>query len=128
MWACFFFQAEDGIRDGTVTGVQTCALPISGGCANAARARPARRISSAACSTRSSRRERAAARGTKPARLHDPEAELPDRQPDHLLTTDSRAGPDQLAPADIEALALIAESYHVRGGQPGLAYGIVIGG
>src|SRR5207245_4439233 len=25
---CFFFQAEDGIRDATVTGVQTCALPI----------------------------------------------------------------------------------------------------
>src|SRR5690348_17647389 len=25
----FFFQAEDGIRDGRVTGVQTCALPIS---------------------------------------------------------------------------------------------------
>src|SRR5439155_10901012 len=24
----FFFQAEDGIRDGHVTGVQTCALPI----------------------------------------------------------------------------------------------------
>src|SRR6266568_3208361 len=24
----FFFQAEDGIRDGTVTGIQTCALPI----------------------------------------------------------------------------------------------------
>src|SRR5690348_18223664 len=24
----FFFQAEDGIRDGRVTGVQTCALPI----------------------------------------------------------------------------------------------------
>src|SRR6267143_5177650 len=24
----FFFQAEDGIRGGTVTGVQTCALPI----------------------------------------------------------------------------------------------------
>src|SRR5258708_24445587 len=30
----FFFQAEDGIRDDLVTGVQTCALPIS--------ARPAR--------------------------------------------------------------------------------------
>src|SRR6266852_8097906 len=29
----FFFQAEDGIRDATVTGVQTCALPIS--CARA---------------------------------------------------------------------------------------------
>src|SRR5690348_4353848 len=30
MLAClfFFFQAEDGIRDGRVTGVQTCALPI----------------------------------------------------------------------------------------------------
>src|SRR5438128_7831308 len=28
MCFCFFFQAEDGIRDATVTGVQTCALPI----------------------------------------------------------------------------------------------------
>src|SRR2546429_4563697 len=27
--AFFFFQAEDGIRDVAVTGVQTCALPIS---------------------------------------------------------------------------------------------------
>src|SRR6266481_8552909 len=27
--AVFFFQAKDGIRGGTVTGVQTCALPIS---------------------------------------------------------------------------------------------------
>src|SRR3954449_9470403 len=26
---CVFFQAEDGIRDESVTGVQTCALPIS---------------------------------------------------------------------------------------------------
>src|SRR5260370_22978484 len=26
----FFFQAEDGIRDSSVTGVQTCALPIFG--------------------------------------------------------------------------------------------------
>src|SRR6266478_7043429 len=31
----FFFQAEDGIRDLTVTGVQTCALPISAGHFNA---------------------------------------------------------------------------------------------
>src|SRR5256886_11155548 len=29
MLSLFFFQAEDGIRDLTVTGVQTCALPIS---------------------------------------------------------------------------------------------------
>jgi len=33
IWICvcacvFFFQAEDGIRDRDVTGVQTCALPI----------------------------------------------------------------------------------------------------
>src|SRR5699024_11612726 len=28
-YAVFFFQAEDGIRDRNVTGVQTCALPIS---------------------------------------------------------------------------------------------------
>src|SRR5207245_7504716 len=33
-----FFQAEDGIRDATVTGVQTCALPISRGAAARARA------------------------------------------------------------------------------------------
>src|SRR5437870_9594521 len=31
-YVLFFFQAEDGIRDGHVTGVQTCALPI---CASA---------------------------------------------------------------------------------------------
>src|SRR5260370_1726064 len=34
VWSCrycfFFFQAEDGIRDSSVTGVQTCALPIWG--------------------------------------------------------------------------------------------------
>src|SRR5258708_38696962 len=29
MKVLFFFQAEDGIRDDLVTGVQTCALPIS---------------------------------------------------------------------------------------------------
>src|SRR5204863_5210035 len=32
----FFFQAEDGIRDLYVTGVQTCALPISTAIAEAA--------------------------------------------------------------------------------------------
>src|SRR2546425_12733835 len=34
----FFFQAEDGIRDKLVTGVQTCALPISEGIGAAAAA------------------------------------------------------------------------------------------
>src|SRR3989441_323320 len=46
----FFFQAEDGIRDKLVTGVQTCALPISPGC------RPPRCRSAA--STRCSRSRR----------------------------------------------------------------------
>src|SRR5580765_8765185 len=32
-WGAFFCQAEDGIRDGRVTGVQTCALPIFSTCA-----------------------------------------------------------------------------------------------
>src|SRR5439155_5941859 len=50
----FFFQAEDGIRAGHVTGVQTCALPIS--------------------ATPSS------ARGPSPpaARVHGPKMELPE--------------------------------------------------
>src|SRR5438034_1099004 len=33
LFCFFFFQAEDGIRDHCVTGVQTCALPISVGVA-----------------------------------------------------------------------------------------------
>src|SRR5438034_2408998 len=44
----FFFQAEDGIRDHCVTGVQTCALPISGRvrarCDRAALRRPRRAV------------------------------------------------------------------------------------
>src|SRR5699024_12349675 len=36
----FFFQAEDGIRDRNVTGVQTCALPISSDMAHACGRRP----------------------------------------------------------------------------------------
>src|SRR5207249_9157777 len=35
---CFFFQAEDGIRDRNVTGVQTCALPIFHGTVSRTRA------------------------------------------------------------------------------------------
>src|SRR3989475_4486969 len=51
----FFFQAEDGIRDLTVTGVQTCALPISASSRRAARrARPR--------PSRAGRRPRGAAR------------------------------------------------------------------
>src|SRR5438445_879444 len=45
---CFFFQAEDGIRDIGVTGVQTCALPIStpdGFCINSCPANWPKKIS-----------------------------------------------------------------------------------
>src|SRR5438105_4102748 len=45
----FFFQAEDGIRDPLVTGVQTCALPIS--VASAANRDQARRAWRAAVET-----------------------------------------------------------------------------
>src|SRR5438105_9963749 len=38
----FFFQAEDGIRDPLVTGVQTCALPIYGGASGHDRRRDAK--------------------------------------------------------------------------------------
>src|SRR6266849_908450 len=52
----FFFQAEDGIRDPLVTGVQTCALPISGTLARKVRERDAPvRIGYLACERHSNR-------------------------------------------------------------------------
>src|SRR5262249_58963709 len=61
----FFFQAEDGIRDWSVTGVQTCALPIF------ANARFGRRVDG---SVRREPRDRVAGR---------PEARVRDRRRDH---------------------------------------------
>src|SRR2546422_5555529 len=58
----FFFQAEDGIRDVAVTGVQTCALPISSSTSVAA-ARSISRHSSSGIPAWS-RRLRARARGS----------------------------------------------------------------
>src|SRR5438132_8459713 len=43
MFFFFFFQAEDGIRDHCVTGVQTCALPISVDAGTPLRQSPRRR-------------------------------------------------------------------------------------
>src|SRR5438552_18206937 len=40
----FFFQAEDGIRDDLVTGVQTCALPILSRFGVAGRCQPSKRL------------------------------------------------------------------------------------
>src|SRR6266567_6983388 len=52
----FFFQAEDGIRDLTVTGVQTCALPISTGTGPARSPRRRRRRARPAHGRRSEER------------------------------------------------------------------------
>src|SRR4051794_41891114 len=59
----FFFQAEDGIRDGRVTGVQTCALPISRPVVPAAPP-PARAGTTGRGARRGARRAGAHARGT----------------------------------------------------------------
>src|SRR2546430_8159902 len=57
----FFFQAEDGIRDLTVTGVQTCALPIC----STYPSLPSKPLSSAVVATNSSvRRGRGATRAS----------------------------------------------------------------
>jgi CubicO group peptidase (beta-lactamase class C family) len=53
---------------------------------------------------------------------------LPDRRPDLAPRAASTEQPEQLAPGDIDALAAIADSYQRRGGQPGLAYGVVARG
>src|SRR5947208_5086693 len=58
----FFFQAEDGIRDDLVTGVQTCALPISRNSASASSVRPSASSVSASRSRTASDRPSSAAR------------------------------------------------------------------
>src|SRR5438309_4238651 len=74
---CFFFQAEDGIRDGTVTVVQTCAVPIPAGPACTL---PTSSLQS--CSSTSSSRTTPPA----PSRASRPEAvRQPPNTPDLLL-------------------------------------------
>src|SRR2546426_4899784 len=58
----FFFQAEDGIRDYKVTGVQTCALPIYRGRSRSPPSAAARDRRRAAGTPRRSRRDRGADR------------------------------------------------------------------
>src|SRR5690606_40241021 len=59
----FFFQAEDGIRDFHVTGVQTCALPISAAATLSRRWRAGRRRARHLPAAPPSRRSLAAAAG-----------------------------------------------------------------
>src|SRR5437870_11029482 len=67
-----FFQAEDGIRDGHVTGVQTCALPILAVASRWAGCRPAadrpRSGRDRRWWCRSARRETSGGRRQRPAR------------------------------------------------------------
>src|SRR3989441_3313102 len=67
----FFFQAEDGIRDKLVTGVQTCALPISdpGAGRSGPRQAPGRLPA---------RPRRRSGRGCAPGRRADEETDAPD--------------------------------------------------
>src|SRR5438874_8355706 len=67
----FFFQAEDGIRDLYVTGVQTCALPICRGDRDRAQDRTARRL---LLQLRDDRRD-----GERQRQRHLPDQELHDR-------------------------------------------------
>src|SRR5207248_8035836 len=73
-----FFQAEDGIRDRTVTGVQTCALPIYTR-ARAGSRRAARAPRPCARAARAARREPARARVSRCQRRSAP-ARLPLRE------------------------------------------------
>src|SRR2546421_3658935 len=76
----FFFQAEDGIRDLIVTGVQTCALPISrrirgrwrrswSGCTRGAGSRPGSRVSPAPASEPGAPLRRRRRRGVSRAQI-----------------------------------------------------------
>src|SRR5690348_17941992 len=87
----FFFQAEDGIRDGRVTGVQTCALPISegaaeGGARAASRAPPlVERAAGSGASSTNVRSPSPRLRGprTPPVRSEEHTSEL--QSPVHLV-------------------------------------------
>src|SRR5256885_10460989 len=71
----FFFQAEDGIRDYKVTGVQTCALPISPRAPSAQR-RPRRSAGSTRSPTAPPTPSRTAAAGAAAPRSEEHTSEL----------------------------------------------------
>src|SRR3712207_8596765 len=92
---CFFFQAEDGIRDIGVTGVQTCALPIYAGpaCCNRDTARsPGTHLVP--------RRHLTRGRETKKA----PASRAFGSAPERIRTSDLRFRRPTLYPAELRAL------------------------
>src|SRR6266853_3775956 len=102
----FFFQAEDGIRDLTVTGVQTCALPISGTSPRAGRAAKCASPRKTNCRTRWSRSWRwpppseASCAGRRFG--HGPPSQRPAR---HLACQAAEAMGDQFKGAEMHGLA-----------------------
>src|SRR5205823_12206646 len=96
----FFFQAEDGIRDKLVTGVQTCALPIFAG-DGAALLRRAH--ADAGLGARSALRRLRARKGHALDALHERQGARGRRRSRRRRS--SRAGPDDYAhPASLSAL------------------------
>src|SRR5690625_7087246 len=90
----FFIQAEDGIRDGHVSGVQTCALPIkrrAGGddehptrCPGRCSARPAPVLAASAMDRRAHRPRRLPPRPAASAQSGDQSAQRGDRKSTRL--------------------------------------------
>src|SRR5690625_7741071 len=78
----FFFQAEDGIRDGHVTGVQTCALPIYDEAQRLAGLLDERRQETRRLETAMDQREQA---------LEDIDRSLADRSEERRVGKESRA-------------------------------------
>src|SRR5699024_12005912 len=76
----FFFQAEDGIRDRNVTGVQTCALPISNS--------PKRAASNQACGCSAT----GAASGDRDMVLLHPDLAVGEEVPVHGRSEERRVG------------------------------------
>src|SRR5947208_6026542 len=66
----FFFQAESGIRDDLVTGVQTCALPISGRRRQDRAVETSTRPAPYRCRQKLSWHARAVAKGASPYPIH----------------------------------------------------------
>src|SRR5690606_40516414 len=93
-WFFFFFQAEDGIRDFHVTGVQTCALPICSTSIPRSSTRWCAPISGdrpACCFSPRSGRRPASSAGASPARSsRDARARRSTRSEEHTSELQSR--------------------------------------
>src|SRR2546429_9691754 len=106
----FFFQAEDGIRDVAVTGVQTCALPISNHRASCRRYRRCHTPSSGGCRGGWKLVEIGGGRSTSAStilhNLHNPPAPASDRAPGGTRTPGQRFRKPLLYPPELQGLSL----------------------